>query len=67
MQDKATAMVADRIKRIGIPTAVLSKKTGIPDGILRRCINSRERDLRADEFLMVCAAIEANPLDFSSK
>lgn len=64
MADVATNNIADYIKGVGINISALSRNTGVPDGILRRSIVSKERILRADEFMSICLAIGKNPFDF---
>lgn len=62
--DRATELVADYIAECGIQKSVISRKTGISDGILRRSLSSRKRSLRADEFLKICRFLGEDPFNF---
>lgn len=64
MADTATNNIADYIKGMGINVSALSRGTGVSDGILRRSIVRRERDLRAGEMILICQFLGKNPLDF---
>lgn len=64
MADFATCHISDYILGMNINIAALSRQAKIPDGILRRSIVSKERSLRADEFLELCSCLGKNPLDF---
>lgn len=64
MADIATNNIADYIKGMGINVSALSRGTGVSDGILRRSIVRRERDLRAGEMISICQFLGKNPLDF---
>lgn len=64
MADAITNNIADYIKGMGINISALSRNTGVPDGILRRSIVSKERSLRGDEVMSICLAIGKNPFDF---
>jgi hypothetical protein len=66
MSDKATRLVSNYINKRGIKISAVSRGTGIPDGILRRCLSSQERDFRADEFLSVCMFLEVDPMLFQN-
>lgn len=65
MADVATTQVADYIDRLGIKVSALSRETGIPDGILRRSLSTKERSLRVDEFLKICEFLQKEPFDFA--
>lgn len=62
--DIPTLKLADYVERLGVKIAVISRETGIPDGILRRSLCTKERDMRAGEFLRVCRFLEKSPSDF---
>lgn len=64
MADAATINVSNYVSKMGINISALSRETGIPDGILRRSIVKRERDLRAGEFMSICNFLGKPPLDF---
>ena len=62
------ANLASYIKSHGISLRFLSRSTGIPYGIICRCLSpSRNRELRANEFCAICIAIDKNPMDFAPK
>ena len=63
--DAATNRVAEYVSKLGVKVTTISKATGIPDGMLRRSLSSKERSLRADEFLKICGFLEKEPLDFA--
>lgn len=63
--DSATNRVADYINALGFKVSVISRKTGIPDGMLYKSISDRERSLRADEFLRICVFLKKDPSDFA--
>jgi len=65
MADVATNQVADYISSLGIKVSAISRGTGIPDGILRRSISTKERSLRVDEFLKICEFLKKEPFDFA--
>lgn len=67
MADVATKRISEYIQARGIKISVVSRETGIPDGILRRSLSSKERDLRADEFLEICKFLRENPTIFSDR
>lgn len=62
--DRATNCVAEYVDKLGIKISSISRGTGVPDGILRRSLSSKERDLRADEFLAICSFLDKSPFDF---
>ena len=62
--DRATTRVAEYVDKFGIKISSISRGTGVPNGILRRSLSAKERDLRADEFLAVCCFLEKSPFDF---
>lgn len=64
MADIATTSISDCIGKMGINISALSRGTGIADGILRRSIVRRERDLRADEMILICKFLGKDPFDF---
>ena len=65
--DRATELVADYIAECGIQKSVISRKTGISDGILRRSLSSRKRSLRADEFLTQSRFLVNKPIKIFQK
>ena len=67
MRDVPTLRIADHVNRMGIKLSVISRETGIPDGILRRSLATKERDLRAEEFLSICKFLGKQPFDFYDK
>lgn len=67
MTDNATCILADYVNRKGIKISAISRGTGISDGILRRSLSTKERDLRADEFLGICDFLGENPMAFKAK
>ena len=66
MADKVTQAVALYIKNRGISVSAVSRGTKIPDGILRRSVSSLERNLRASEFIDICAFLEEDPASFAT-
>lgn len=64
MADITTNSISDYIKGMGINISALSRGAGISDGILRRSIVRRERDLRADEMISICKFLGKDPFDF---
>lgn len=64
MADTATINVSNYVSRMGINISALSRETGIPDGILRRSIVKKERNLRAGEFMSICNFLGKPPFDF---
>lgn len=62
--DRATSCIAEYVGKLGIKISSISRGTGVPDGILRRSLSAKERDLRADEFLAICNFLGKSPLDF---
>ena len=57
---KAEAIVAAAIKESGITIRAVSVKTGIPYGRLQPSVNGN-RELRADEYLALCALLKIDP------
>lgn len=64
MADATTERIAKYIQEKGVKVSAISRGTGIPDGVLRRSLSARERDLRADEFLGICDFLGKEPFDF---
>lgn len=62
--DRATSCIAEYVGKLGIKISSISRGTGVPDGILRRSLSAKERDLRADEFLAICNFLGKSPFDF---
>ena len=65
MYDKTTAAVATIIKGSHTNLRDLSRQTGIAYGVLRRSLTYQARALRADEFLILCRALELDPVTFA--
>lgn len=57
---KAESVIADAIKQSGMTIKAVSIKTGIPYGQLQPSMKGN-RDLRADEFLSLCALLKLDP------
>lgn len=64
MADICTIRISDYIDKMGINISALSRKTGIPDGILRRSIVRKERSLRANEMMDICNFLGKDPIEF---
>lgn len=64
MADIATTNISNCINRMGISISALSRGTGVSDGILRRSIVRKERDLRSDEYLAICKFLGKDPFEF---
>ncbi len=64
-----TEELAQYIREKGIRISAIIKATGLNDNALYASLGDRSRErwareLRADEFLAVCAFIGVNPMDF---
>lgn len=57
---KAEDMIARAIEDKGMTIMAVSRKTGIPYGKLQPSVKGN-RDLRADEFLELCALLGLDP------
>lgn len=57
---KAESIIANTIKESGMTIRAVSKKTEIPYGQLQPSMKGH-RDLRADEFLRLCALLNLDP------
>lgn len=57
---KAESVIAAAIKESGMTIKAVSVKTGIPYGRLQPSVNEN-RELRADEFLRLCALFNLDP------
>ena len=57
---KAESVIAETIKESGMTIRAVSTKTGIPYGRLQPSV-SGTRELRADEFLRLCALFGLDP------
>lgn len=64
MADSMTTNISEFIEKTGINISALSRGTGIPDGILRRSIVKRERNLRASESMAICSFLQRDPFEF---
>lgn len=52
------------LEETGTDISSISEKTGIPLNLLTQSLNG-QRKMPADEFVEICLAIQANPLDFA--
>ena len=61
-----TKLLSDYIKQKGFSISKIAKETGIPYSALYDSLSndSRDRDLRIDEFVKVCQFIGKNVSDF---
>lgn len=57
---KAESVIAEAIRESGMTIRAVSVKTGIPYGQLQPSIKGN-RELRADEFLSLCALLKLDP------
>ena len=64
MNDRATIAVAQYVSEKGIKISAMSRATKISEGILRRSLSTKERDLRAEEFLKICRFLGKSAFDF---
>lgn len=64
MVDTTTTNVSNYIAEMGIKITKIARETDISDGILRRSLAAKERDLRADELMRICSFLGKNPFDF---
>jgi len=64
LEDVTTTNVSQYVAQQGIKISKISRDTEISDGILRRCLTTRSRELRADEFMKLCVFLEKSPFDF---
>ena len=67
--DAQTKAVGNYVKDKGINLSKMSRVTGIPyvslyDSLLN---DSRDRNLRAGEYMQVCKFLGVNPLDFAGE
>lgn len=64
-----TKRVAEYLKENKVNLSKLSEKSKIPYYLLYASVRDKhlERDLRADEFLSICVALNLNPVDFIGK
>lgn len=64
-----TKNVSKYVEKRGINLSKASRETGIPYGALYAslCDVERDRDLRDDEFVKLCAYLEVNPMDFADR
>ena len=67
--DKVTLNVKNFVQSRGINIQNMSEITGIPVSVLYDSLsdNQRDRNLRADEFLLICAFLNLNPYIFADK
>lgn len=57
--------IAQKVKSAGVTGAWLCRKTGIAKGRLYPSLQGR-RELRADEFLSICAVLSLDPRELVS-
>lgn len=64
-----TKNLARYVKEKGFNLSKLSRSTGIPYSALYAslCGSDRERSLRDDELIAVCAFLNVNPMEFAGK
>lgn len=62
MTDVATNFISKYVQSKGVKVSVISRATGISDGILRRSLSENNRPLRADEFLDICSFLDIDPV-----
>lgn len=55
--------LADEFRNRGIKITVAAKQTDIPYSVLRQALRGR-RQLRANEFLKLCAFLQVDPDDY---
>lgn len=67
MVDMATERIAQYIGEKGIKISAIARGVGIADGILRRSLTTKKRNLRADEFLGICEFLGKDPLEFRGR
>ncbi|MCI9544925.1 MAG: helix-turn-helix domain-containing protein [Acutalibacter muris] len=67
MADIPTTCLSDYVTAKGIKISTLARETRISDGVLRRSLTTRERNLRADEFLKICSFLGKDPFEFYQK
>jgi len=58
--------VARRVKSAGVTGAWICRKTGIAKGLLYPSLQGR-RELRADEFLSICAVLNLDPKEIANR
>lgn len=63
---KAYEVIADRVKKIGITVAELSRRTEIDSELLRRSLLG-ERSIKADELVSLCHELDISISDLVSK
>jgi lambda repressor-like predicted transcriptional regulator len=62
---QATNALADYLKEKGIAITVVSEGTGLGYNELYRSLGKRDRPIRGDELLIVCAFLEIDPKRFT--
>ncbi len=64
-----TKNVAEYVKQKAINLSKMSRDTGIPYSSIYGSLadDSRERDLRDDEFIKICLFLNINPMDFADR
>ncbi len=67
MADMATTRISQYVNEKGIKISSIARETNISDGILRRSLSTKERDLRASEFLKICGFLGKDPFDFGNE
>lgn len=64
--DKATKKISEHIREKGFNLSEISRKTKLPYMALYDSLmnDKRDRDLRVDEFLLLCKHLELDPMGF---
>lgn len=64
-----TEKIGDFLRNSKVNLTELSRKTGIPYNLLYASVwdKNRGRDLRANELISICVALNLNPMDFADK
>lgn len=59
-------IIAEEVKKSGMTTAFICRKTGIKPGALYPALAER-RELRADEFLALCQILNLDPREIAER
>lgn len=67
MYELVTKNIASYVKEKGIALSMISRNTGIPYQRVYDSLGNkkRNRELSADEVVLICKFIEKNPMDFA--
>lgn len=65
--DRATRKISEYVRTKGFNLSEVSRKTGLPYMALYDSLanDKRNRDLRVDEFLILCKHLEVDPIIFN--